>query len=183
MSSLGWLGWTRMPSTPRWPMVLRQRVTTRILLAASTRSLLPISLATAAASSGIKPGRMAASMLSVVASSRIQSRNSPTVRPRNGAKAWRSSDSSIKPADLIGVGIDQRMFDDLLERQVSKDQLGGDAFALGARGQARELVSRLLFVGFGENLAQIAEMKSLVSDDSGQVHGSAPGTAIKIEGR
>ena len=52
MSSLGWLGWMRMPSTPRWPIVLRQRVTTRTLLAARTRSLLLISLATAAATSG-----------------------------------------------------------------------------------------------------------------------------------
>ena len=53
MSSAGWFGWTRMPSTPRWPIVLRQRVTMRILLAASTRSLLLISLATAAAISGV----------------------------------------------------------------------------------------------------------------------------------
>ena len=56
MSSLGWLGCTRMPSTPRSPIVLRQRVTTRILLAASTRSLLLISLATAAAISGYQAG-------------------------------------------------------------------------------------------------------------------------------
>ena len=34
-----------MPSTPRSPIVLRQRVTLRILLAARTRSLLLISLA------------------------------------------------------------------------------------------------------------------------------------------
>ena len=44
-----------MPSTPRSPIVLRQRVTMRILLAASTRSLLLISLATAAAISGVSP--------------------------------------------------------------------------------------------------------------------------------
>ena len=31
ISSAGWLGWTRMPRTPRSPMVLRQRVTLRIL--------------------------------------------------------------------------------------------------------------------------------------------------------
>ena len=49
MSSAGWFGCTRMPSTPRWPIVFRQRVTTRTLLAASTRSLLLISLAAAAA--------------------------------------------------------------------------------------------------------------------------------------
>ena len=35
----GWFGWTRMPSTPRWPIVLRHRVTTRILLAASDQVL------------------------------------------------------------------------------------------------------------------------------------------------
>ncbi len=52
-----------MPRTPRWPIVLRQRVTMRILLAASTRSLLLISLATAAAISGVSPGRTAARSL------------------------------------------------------------------------------------------------------------------------
>ena len=31
-SSAGWFGCTRMPRTPRWPIVLRQRVTLRILL-------------------------------------------------------------------------------------------------------------------------------------------------------
>ena len=44
MSSAGWLGCTRMPSTPRSPIVLRQRVTLRIFAAASTRSLLLIDL-------------------------------------------------------------------------------------------------------------------------------------------
>ena len=79
-SSRGWFGWTRTPSTPRWPIVLRQRVTTRILLAASTRSLLLISLAAAAATSGVIPGRTAAIASPVVASSSSHSRNSPTVR-------------------------------------------------------------------------------------------------------
>ena len=96
-------------------------------------------------------------MLSVVASSRIHSRNSPTVRPRIGAKASRSMRLEDQPADLIGVGIDQRMVDDLSERQLGQDELGGDALALGPRGQPGELVARLLLVGLGEDLAQVGE--------------------------
>ena len=71
------------------------------------------------------------------------------------------------------------MVDDLAERQVGQDELGGNALALGPRGQPGELVARLLLVGLGEDLAQVGEVKSLVSDDGRQVHGSAPGAAIE----
>ena len=79
-----------------------------------------------------------------------------------------------QPADLVDVGIDQRVVDDLAERQVGQDELGGDALALGPRGQPGELVARLLLVGLGEDLAQVGEVKPLASDDGRQVHGGAP---------
>ena len=79
-----------MPRTPRSPMVLRQRVTLRILAAARTRSLLLISLATAAAISGMMAFCIGRSWGSVVASSRRNSRNSPTVMLAMERKASRS---------------------------------------------------------------------------------------------
>ena len=90
------------------------------------------------------------------------------------AKASRSSESRISRLTSSVSGSIERMFDDLLERQVSQNQFGGDALALGPRGQPRKLVTRLLFVGLGENFSQVGELKSLVSDDGGKVHGSAP---------
>ena len=176
MSSLGWLGWTRMPSTPRWPIVLRQRVTTRTLLAASTRSLLLISLAAAAASSGVMPGPDRRQHLlgrGVVENPFAELADGQAAQCGEGVAVERLED---QPAHLVGVGIDQRVVDDLAERQVGQDQLGGDPLALGPRGQPGELVARLLLVGLGEDLAQVGEVKSLASDHGRQVHGSTPTT-------
>ena len=68
-----------MPSTPRSPMVLRQRVTLRIFAAARTRSLLLMIFASAAAISGMIARWIFFRSISEVASSRMYSRNSPTV--------------------------------------------------------------------------------------------------------
>src|SRR5580704_829051 len=68
-----------MPSTPGSPIVFRHRVTFRIFRAASTRSLLLMIFAAAAAISGIIAHWTFFSSTSPVASSRIYSRNPPTV--------------------------------------------------------------------------------------------------------
>ena len=47
------------------------------------------------------------------------------------------------------------------ERQVGKLAFGGDAFALRAGGDSGQLVAGLLFVGFGEEFAEVGEMESL----------------------
>ena len=130
-SSLGWLGWIRMPRTPRSPIVLRHRVTTRILLAARTRSLLLISFATAAAISGVSPADAAARCSPVVASSRIHSRNSPTVRWPSDRRSLLVELVEDQPAHLVDIGIDEGMVDDLLERDIRQDELGRDTLALG----------------------------------------------------
>ena len=112
-----------------------------------------------------------------MASSRIHSRNSPTVSPRNGCERVAIERVEDQPADFVGVGIDQRVVDDLVERQIGQDELGGDALALGPRGQPGELVARLLLVGLGEDLAQVGEVKSLAigsrSTDSWRLPGAA----------
>ena len=82
-----------------------------------------------------------------MASSRIQSRNSPTVSPRNRREDVTVERLEDQPAHLVLIGIDQRMVDDLAEGQVRENQLGGDALALGPRRQPGELVARLLLVG------------------------------------
>ena len=59
-SSVGWLGWRRVERHPGNPTVVRNRVTTRIFRAIAIRSCTRISLETAAAISGVKPGASAA---------------------------------------------------------------------------------------------------------------------------
>ena len=58
--SVGWLGCKRLESVPARPMVLTQWRTTRILLAASTKSRLDINLVTAATISAVRPLEMRA---------------------------------------------------------------------------------------------------------------------------
>ena len=60
-SSVGWFGCSRTDSRPGRPMVLRKRVTTRHFAATAIRSCRRMSLLTAAAISGVRPGRSAAS--------------------------------------------------------------------------------------------------------------------------
>ena len=62
-----------------------------------------------------------------------------------------------QPADLVGVGIDQRVVDDLAERQLGQDELGRHALALGPRGDPGELVARLLLIGRGEDRRKSAK--------------------------
>ena len=137
-SSAGWFGWTRTPSTPRSPIVLRQRVTTRTLLAARTRSLLLISLATAAATSGVI-ARCSRRELGLAASRRRAGTRGTRRRSGRaiGAKAVAVERVEDQPADLVVVGVDQRVVDDLAERHVGQDQLGRDPLALRPRGDAR----------------------------------------------
>ena len=89
-SSDGWFGCIRAPKTPHWPRVFRHRVTTRNRLAPYTRSLLLISIASAAAASGgsIRPCRAISSTPAL--SPRTLSRNSPTVSEFH-APSWPAS--------------------------------------------------------------------------------------------
>ena len=62
-------------------------------------------------------------------------------------------------------------FDDLAERHVGQDQLGGDALAFGIGGDPGEPVARLLLVGLGEHLAQVGKDKALTANGAGVGHG------------
>ncbi len=101
-SSAGWFGCTRMPSTPRSPIVLRQRVTLRILLAARTRSLLLISLATAAAISGVIAQRRRSQLaLAGRVVEQVLAELADGQRREAARKPCRSSVSRMQPADVV----------------------------------------------------------------------------------
>ena len=101
------------------------------------------------------------SCASVVASSRMYSRNSPTVRLWIGAKASRSNVSRIRRLTSSVSGSISGCATISASGQIGELALCGDAFALRARGDARQLVAGLLFVGFGEKLAEIGECEAL----------------------
>ncbi len=63
--------------------------------------------------------------------------------------------------DVVRGGIDEGLRDDFGEREIGEPALGGDAFALGARGDAGELIAGLLFVGLREKLAEVGECEAL----------------------
>ena len=109
--SVGWFGCRRTESRPGRPMVSRKRVTTRHLRATRIRSWLRISLHTAAAISGVTPGRMRTSAASSARSDSSQSRKSPTVRCAISAKAaasWRSTISRVTSSFSYGISASLR---------------------------------------------------------------------------
>ena len=132
-SSTGWLGCARMPSTPRSPNVLRQRVTLRIFAAASTRSLLLMILAVAAAISGI-----------IAFWSCCNSRFAGARRREVFAKfADRHASQRVKrflieaienqARNFVAVGINQWLSDNFAERHVGQPAFGGTARAPSGR--------------------------------------------------
>ena len=171
MSSAGWFGCIRIPRTPGWPIVFRHCVTTRILLAAITRSLLLISFVTAATTSGVS-AKAASSSMPI---GRPVVENPLAKLADREAAEWleRGSIDRVQnqTADFIGLGIDQRMVDDFFERQVSKNILRGHALALGPGSDHRELVAGFLFVGLGKDLAQIGEPEAFAIDHARKIQG------------
>ena len=134
ISSAGWLGWTRMPSTPGSPIVFRQRVTLRILAAASTRSLLlmilvdrrgyfrndgPLKLLQVRFARGVVEDVLA----------KFADRQALD-RP----KGFLVEGFENQAADVIFVGIDQRLLDNFGESQIGEFAFGRDAFAFRPRG-------------------------------------------------
>ena len=65
-------------------------------------------------------------------------------------------------ADFIIGGINQRPLDNLGEGKVGKLAFGRNSLALRSRRDACQLVTRLLLIGFGKQLAEIGEDKSLM---------------------
>ena len=111
-SSVGWFGCSREASVPRRPIVLRNRVTTRIFDATTIRSWLRISLLTAAAISGVTPGAIAASVISSAACDSSQSRHPPTVRcemAENAVASWVSTISRVTSSTSYGTSASSRM--------------------------------------------------------------------------
>ena len=90
-----------------------------------------ISLATAAATSGVIRRRDRGQVLpggGVVEEPVAELADGQAAKRREGLRGRAVED---QPADLVVVGIDQRMVDDLAKRQVGQDELGGDPLALG----------------------------------------------------
>ena len=82
----------------------------------------------------------------------------------SGRKASRSCVSRDQAADVVRVGIDQRVIDDFAERDVGQGPLGGHPFALTAGRDAGQLVARLLLVGLGQQFGQIGEVEPLAAN-------------------
>ena len=143
-------------------MVLRQRVTLRILAAARTRSLLLMILAAAAAISGMIAHW---SCFSWASRGGIVEEVFAEFADRHALRAARKASLvegiEDQAPDVVLVGIDQRLADDFRERQVGELAFGGDAFAFRPRGDSGQLVAGLLFVGFGEKLAEVGECEAL----------------------
>src|SRR5262249_784461 len=66
------------------------------------------------------------------------------------------------------------MIDDLTKRHVGEYALRRHALALRRRGDSRELVTRLLLVGFREHLAQIGEVEVFVAYRRLKRHAARP---------
>ena len=151
----------RIPSTPGSPMVLRQRVTLRIFAAARTRSLLLMILVTAAATSGmIAPCRR---LRSASLSCKIQDVFAEFAdgHTLDRAKGFLVEGLQDEPADIVVGGIDQRLRDNLMQRQIGKSPLCRNAFPFRACSQARQLIARLLLIRFGKQLAEVGKDKLL----------------------
>ena len=94
----------------------------------------------------------------VVASSRMRSRNSPTVRLFMGAKASGLKRVEKQARHLVVRGIDQRMAKNFVEGSIGELSLCGDAFAFRACGYSGQLIAGFFLVGLGEELAEIGEI-------------------------
>ena len=101
----------------------------------------------------------------MVASSRRNSRNSPTVMLRDGAESFLVEGVENEAGDIVFGRIDQRAADNFIERQVCKFAFRGDSLSFRSRGDAGQLVAGFLLVGFGKQFAEIGEVESL---DHGQ---------------
>jgi hypothetical protein len=73
--------------------------------------------------------------------------------------------------DRVGVGRHDRVLVQLLQRDVGEHALGGDPFGDALRGEARQPIARLLFVGLGEHLLEVAEPIRGPAQRRRQVHG------------
>jgi hypothetical protein len=92
---------------------------------------------TAAAISGVRPGRQARRLCRRSLSS--QSRRPPTVRWLTGAKACGSAVDD-QPGDFIVFVGDQRFAEEVLERDIGQGHLRGDPFAVVAGGHPGQVV-------------------------------------------
>ncbi len=66
--------------------------------------------------------------------------------------------------DIVFGGVEEGGVDDLAEGDVGQGELGSDPFALGRSGDSGEGVSGFLFVGLGEERAEVWEVKDFAAD-------------------
>jgi hypothetical protein len=113
-----------------------------------------MSLLTAAAISGVRPGLSAARRSPVASPERSQSRNSPTVREAMGAKVMRVDDEA---GDFVCFVGDEVLFEEVSQGQVGQGVLCGYALFGGGGGYAGEGVSAAEGRGFGHEFAEGGE--------------------------
>ena len=137
-SSVGWFGCRRIESRPGRPIVLRNRVTTRHLLAARMRSWLRISLLTAATISGVRPWRQFAQVPRRSSRSTTASRETRRRSCRPPARTRRVVRVDDQPRHFIVLVRNDRLIEKLPKRHIGQRHLRGHA----------------LFVVFGRDAGQ-----------------------------
>ncbi len=150
--------------------MLRHRLTTRILLAASDQVLVAHQLRRRRRDFGSEAGTGHGQLVPaglVVEDPVAEFTDRPAAERFEGLPVMPVED---QPAHFIDIRIDQGMIDDLLQGELGEHPLGRDALAFRRCGQPGELVAGFLLVGHGEDLAEIGKCKPLVADDGRQVH-------------
>ncbi len=94
----------------------------------------------------------------LVASSRMYSRNSPTVRLWTELEGFLAEAVEDQAAYVILIGVDQRLAEDFAKGQIGEFALGGHPLAFRCSRDARQLVAGFLFVRLRKDFAEIGEM-------------------------
>ena len=167
-SSVGWLGCRRTERRPGRPIVLRKRVTTRHFAATAIRSCRRISLLTAAAISGVRPGRSAASV------SRFGGEQEFAELTHGERSYRRESDCVVavddQSGDLVGFIWNDRFGEDRRQRHVGQRHLCRDAFGSRGRREASQRIARTERRRARQQRAQVIEDVACTGERVGVGH-------------
>ena len=169
-ASAGWFGCRRALRRPGSPTVVRKRVTTRIFLAAAIRSCTRISLLTAAAISGVRPGASEAMPLRrrVVAQQPVaQLAHRQRPHRREGLGVVRVHN---QPRHFVGLVRHYLLIAKVLERQVGQRALRRHALFRARGRHAGQHIAAAQGRGLGQQLAQAAKCVAPAADGVGKDH-------------
>jgi hypothetical protein len=88
-------------------------------------------------------------------------------------KRWDVERFEDQPGYVVIGRIDQRLLDNLCQREIREGEFGCDPLALGCGCDAGQLVARFFFVGLGQKIAEIGKDEPFATESKGERHGSA----------